>query len=102
MYKETELEVIYTREPGSLRYSGNLLINAGEVVELKPDIIHAVTGYTPDGSTSQSRALHVYHGALTQVHRHLFDWYSGEEVNFTMDNFHAMRRNQCDMAEFNQ
>ena len=100
VYQGAEVEVMYTREPGSLQHSGNLLIAAGEVVELEPDIIHAVTGHTTDGGTSQSRAIHVYHGPLTKVQRNLFDWHSGDAVDFTMENFHAMRRNKTDMPEF--
>ena len=59
--------------------------------------VHAVTA---DGD-GQSHAIHVYEGPLTQIQRSLFDWVTGEEVEFTMENFHAMARNKADMDEFN-
>lgn len=96
VYRGTEVEVLYKREPGKLRHGGNSLVRAGNVVHLGPDAIHAITA---DGSV-QSHAIHVYEGPLTQVERSLFDWTTGEKVAFSMENFHAMSRRKSDMAEF--
>ena len=65
-------------------------------MRLGPDAIHAITS---DGD-EQSIAIHVYEGPLTQVERSLFDWTTGAEVDFTMENFQAMARRKEDMAEF--
>ena len=96
VYRGTEVEVLYKRAPGKLRYGGNTLVKAGEVVRLGPEAIHAITS---DGS-EQSIALHVYEGPLTQIERSLFDWTTGEAVEFSMENFYAMARRKVDMDEF--
>ena len=97
VYRGVEVEVLYKREAGKLRHSGNSIVQTGDVVHLGHDAVHAVTA---DGD-EQSHAIHVYEGPLTQIQRSLFDWVTGEEVEFTMENFHAMARNKADMDEFN-
>ncbi|UWQ89795.1 hypothetical protein K3727_13355 [Rhodobacteraceae bacterium M382] len=96
VYRGTEVEVLYKREPGQLRHGGNTLVQAGDVVRLGPEAIHAITA---DGD-EQSCAIHVYEGPLTRIKRSLFDWTSGEQVEFSMENFHAMARRKVDMDEF--
>jgi predicted metal-dependent enzyme (double-stranded beta helix superfamily) len=96
VYRGTEVEVLYKREPDHLKHGGNKLISAGEVASLGTDAIHAITA---DG-TGQSLAIHIYQGPLTAVKRSLFDWESGAEVDFTVENFYAMRRLKSDMEEF--
>lgn len=96
VYRGTEVEVLYKREPGALRHGGNTSVPAGKVTSLGPDAIHAITAEGP----VQSHAIHVYEGPLTQVERALFDWTTGEKVDFTMENFHALARKKTDMAEF--
>jgi predicted metal-dependent enzyme (double-stranded beta helix superfamily) len=86
VYRGAEVEVLYKREPGRLKHGGNKVISAGEVASLGPDAIHAISA---EGQ-GQSHAIHVYEGPLTAVKRSLFDWASGAEVDFTMENFHAM------------
>jgi len=96
VYRGAEVEVHYKREPDRLHHSGNSTVKAGDVVQLGQDAVHAVTA---DGD-GQSHAIHVYEGPLTQIKRSLFDWDTGEEVEFTMNNFHAMARDKADMVEF--
>lgn len=96
VYRGTEVEVLYKRALGKLRHGGNTLVKAGDVVRLGPEAIHAITS---DGS-EQSIAIHVYEGPLTQIERSLFDWTTGEEVEFSMENFYAMARRKADMDEF--
>ncbi|MEO9819479.1 MAG: hypothetical protein ABJZ83_07705 [Yoonia sp.] len=95
VYRGAEVEVLYKREPGKLRHGGNSLVKAGDVVRLGPDAIHAITA-----DDKQSIAIHVYEGPLTRIKRSLFDWTTGEEVEFTMENFHAMARRKANMVEF--
>ena len=97
VYRGVEVEVFYKREPEKLQHTGNSLVRTGDVVHLSHDAVHAVTA---DGD-GQSHAIHVYEGPLTQIQRSLFDWVTGEEVEFTMENFHSMARNKVDMDEFN-
>ena len=96
VYRGVEVEVFYKRKPGKLHHSGNSPVRSGDVVHLGHDAVHAVTA---DGD-DQSHAIHVYEGELTQIQRSLFDWVTDEEVEFTMENFHAMARNKADMVEF--
>lgn len=98
VYRGTEVEAIYQRDGTQLRHLENKVINAGEVVTLKPDVIHAVTAK----GNEQSYAIHIYEGPLTRVKRALFDWNSGAQVDFTMTNFHAMRRVKAEMKEFSK
>lgn len=96
VYQGTEVEVLYKREPGQLRHGGNKQVNAGDVVSLGADAIHAITAE----GTGKSHAIHIYEGALTQKQRSLFDWGTGKEVEFSMENFHTMKRQKTDMDEF--
>lgn len=88
VYRGTEVEAMYQRGPDGLRFGGAKRIGAGSMLTLGPEAVHAVTA---DGA-GQSCAIHIYQGALTQVQRRLFNWDSGEAVDFTMENFHAMLR----------
>lgn len=96
VYRGAEIEVLYKRESGRLKHGGNKVISAGEVASLGPDAIHAISAE----GLGQSHAIHVYEGPLTAVKRSLFDWNSGAEVDFTIENFHAMQRVKSDMEEF--
>lgn len=96
VYRGTEIEVLYKREPGRLRHGGNKAVPAGDVISLGRDAIHAITSEGP----GQSHAIHIYEGPLTRVERSLFDWESGAAIAFTMENFHAMKRMKADMVEF--
>lgn len=96
VYRGAELEVMYQCESAGLRHTGNKVVSAGEVLTLPPDAIHAVSA---EGQ-SQSHAIHVYQGPLTGVTRSLFDWSTGARVEFSMDNFYAMRRQKSEMSEF--
>jgi len=97
VYSGCEVEVIYCRERDSLVWENNTSISEGQVVSLEPDIVHAVTA---EGDR-QSHALHIYEGPLTQVKRSLFDWVSGDKIEFTMDNFHAMQRKRSELNKVN-
>lgn len=96
VYRGTELEVFYKREADRLRHGGNKPVSAGELVSLGADAIHAVSAEGKE----QSHAIHVYEGPLTKIERSLFDWTTGDKVEFTMENFHAMARRKADMPEF--
>ncbi len=88
--------MLYKRQPGVLRYGGNTLVTAGEVLRLGRNAIHPVSG---EGE-GESHAIHVYEGPLKQVSRSLLDWTTGEDVEFTMENLHAMARRKTEMVEF--
>lgn len=93
VYRGTEVEVLYRREPDCLSFGGTAAVEAGSLLSLGPDAVHAVTA---DG-TVQSHAIHIYEGPLTEVKRSLFNWEDGGEVEFTTANFHTMMRKRDDV-----
>jgi len=97
VYSGCEVEVIYRREKDALAWEKNTLICEGQVMKLEPDVVHAVTA-EGDGL---SHALHIYEGPLTKIKRSLFDWVSGDKVDFTMDNFYAMQRKRSELNKIN-
>jgi predicted metal-dependent enzyme (double-stranded beta helix superfamily) len=95
VYRGTEVQVLYRREPDSLRYAGVKAVDAGVLLTLGPDAVHAVTA----NGEGQSHAIHIYQGPLTKVKRSLFNWTDGGAVDFTPENFHAMLRKRADVPE---
>ncbi len=89
-----EKNILYRREAGTLKHIKTKTVNPGEVLSLGSDGIHAVTA---DGD-EPSYALHVYEGPLMQIKRSLFDWESGEEIEFTMENFYAMQKPSAEFS----
>lgn len=87
-YSGGEKSILYRRAKSGLEEIGSVTVGSGDVVMLGEDVIHAVTA---DGDVP-SHAIHVYFGPLMTLKRDLFDWDSGEIVNFTMENFEAMKR----------
>lgn len=88
VFQGGEKNILFRREDDGLRHITSKVVRPGEVLSLGADGIHAVTA---EGD-APSRALHVYTGPLMQVTRSLFDWDTGAEIAFTMENFHAMQR----------
>ena len=87
-YAGAEHSLLYERSAGGLTQVGSATARAGEVIALDEGAIHAVTAL--DGVPSY--AVHVYFGPLMAIKRDLFDWESGQAVDFTMENFDAMKR----------
>lgn len=87
-YAGVERSLIYRRTPKGLEQTGTVDIAAGEVRLLPADVIHAVVG----ANGTPSDAIHVYLGPLMQVKRDLYDWETGQAVDFTMEAFEAMKR----------
>ena len=88
VFRGAEKNILFRREEGTLRHTATKTVCPGEVFTIGPEGVHAVTG----GGGLPSQALHVYQGPLTQVKRGLFDWDTGAEVDFTMENFDRMKR----------
>jgi len=87
VFRGAEKNILFRREDGVLRHVATKTVHPGEVFSIGPDGVHAVTG---DGG-KPSQALHVYLGPLTRVRRGLFDWVTGAEIDFTMENFDRMK-----------
>lgn len=95
VYRGSELQVLYRRDPDQLRHERNRRVDPHQVLTLSADAVHAVTS----GTDKPSHAIHVYEGPLTTIKRDLFDWSTGATVDFSMDNFHAMVRARSDVPE---
>ena len=91
VFRGAEKNILYRRDAGALKLAKNKTVGTGEVFSLGADGIHAVTA----GGDEPSLALHVYLGPLMQVERSLFDWETGDKVEFTMDNFHNMTKDRA-------
>lgn len=87
-YDGAESSILYERSEGGLKEIGNVTAKSGEVILLPEDAIHAVTA---EGDRP-SDAIHVYFGPLMSLKRDLFDWDTGEPVDFTMEAFESMTR----------
>lgn len=93
-FKGSEKSYLYRRDGNVLKHITTKVVQPGDVFSMGGDGIHAVTA---DGD-EYCHALHVYTGPLMQVKRSLFDWDTGAEVDFTMDNFHTMKRPTTDLS----
>lgn len=87
-YSGGEKSILYERTADGLKEVDTVVARAGDIIVLDKDAIHAVT--THDDQPSD--AIHVYLGPLMKLERDLFDWDSGKAVNFTLENFDAMKR----------
>lgn len=95
VYRGSEVQLLYRRDKDRLQHAGTRAVEAGETLRLGTDAVHAVTA---DGEI-QSHAIHIYEGPLMQIDRALFDWTSGHEVAFTMENFHAMQKTRAELDD---
>lgn len=94
-FRGGEKSYLYRREGNTLKHITTKTVMPGEVFSMGGHGIHAVTA---DGDT-HSHALHVYTGPLMQITRSLFDWDTGATVDFTMENFHTMKKSTADLAD---
>ncbi len=95
-YSGREKSILFKRRNDQLKFEGTEIVGSGEVLSLDDKCIHAVTA---EGDVP-SLALHVYMGPLMQLKRGLYDWETGEQVDFTLENFDAMKRPASAFPEF--
>ena len=90
LYKGAERNDFFAADPatGGLRKSSEVLLSPGDVLQIGPSAIHAVACASPE----PCEGIHVYLGALTEVHRSLFDVETGEAIAFTDENYERMAR----------
>ncbi len=95
-YAGGEKNIVFTQSGDRLVHDFTHVVKPGEVLSLDRDCIHAVTA---EGDV-RSLALHVYMGPLMQLTRGLFDWETGEKINFSMENFNQMKRPASALAAY--
>ena len=90
VYSGAERNDFYKADPetGGIRKSSEVVLEAGNVLQIGPNAIHAV------GCASEEPCLgiHVYLGELTKVERSLFDTGTGEVMTFSDDNYHRLTK----------
>lgn len=96
VYSGGEKNILFSLSGGRLHHEATHVVQQGEVLTLGADCIHAVSADVD----VPSDALHIYHGPLTRLTRGLFDWTSGAQIDFTMENFEAMKRPASDLPAF--
>ena len=94
MITGVERHLIYTKNSDSWRLENTMDAEAGRVVSLSKDALHAITS----GPNKASDALHVYMGPLTKIKRDLFDWNTGSPVEFSEENFENLKRPRSDFT----
>ena len=87
-YSGGEKNILFRPVNDQLRHEKTTVVRPGVVLSLASDCIHAVTA---EGD-APSLALHVYMGPLMRLKRSLFDWDTGQKIEFSMENFDALKR----------
>lgn len=95
-YAGAEKNILFERRDGKLQFHSTNIVEPGDILSLNEDCIHAVTA---EGDRP-SQALHVYMGPLMQLDRGLFDWDSGERIEFTLAHFDAMKRSSAELPDY--
>ena len=88
VYSGGEKNIFFRSIDNELKHEATKVVRPGEVLSLGSDCIHAVTA---EGDAS-SLALHVYMGPLMRLKRSLFDWETGQKIEFSMENFYKLKR----------
>ena len=94
-YSGSEKNIMFRQTGSTLEHERTIVVQSGDLLSLDKDEIHAVTA---DGDVP-SLSLHVYMGPLSKIKRGLFDWTSGEVVQFSQENFDKMKRLASDLPQ---
>jgi predicted metal-dependent enzyme (double-stranded beta helix superfamily) len=88
VFKGREKNYFFKNDVNGLKYKSTQIIDAGQMTSIGTDGLHAVVAEGAEDCYS----LHVYTGPLSKVKRSLFDWDTGQKVEFTDENFHRLKR----------
>ena len=89
IYSGSENNKIYTRlDNGTLTLEKEIRLQPGDVLQIQPDEIHAVSC----ASEVACCGIHVYLGRLTTVERSLFDIANSETLEFTDENYRRLTK----------
>ena len=87
VYKGTERNDFYKAGADGIVAGNGVDMTPGSVLSIGPSAIHSVVCT----SAEPSCGIHVYHGPLTRIDRHLFDLNAGETLPFTEDAYQRLR-----------
>lgn len=88
VFKGREKNLFFKNEAGGLKYKSTKIIDAGQMVSIGTDGLHAVVAEGEEDCYS----FHVYTGPLSKIKRSLFDWNTGQPLEFTDDNYHRLKK----------
>jgi|TARA_B110000211_G_scaffold226137_1_gene279314 predicted metal-dependent enzyme (double-stranded beta helix superfamily) len=88
VFKGREKNHFFKNDANGLKYQSTQIIDAGQMTSIGTDGLHAVVAEGEEDCYS----LHVYTGPLSKVKRSLFDWNTGEAIEFTDENFRRLKR----------
>jgi predicted metal-dependent enzyme (double-stranded beta helix superfamily) len=87
VYQGAERNVMWvSSDTGGIEQKTEILVNAGDVLQLGPKAIHSVSSAVDVDSC----AIHVYLGKLTTVKRSLFDTKNGITLHYDDDNYQRL------------
>jgi predicted metal-dependent enzyme (double-stranded beta helix superfamily) len=86
--KGREKHHFFKNDTNGLKYQSTQIIDAGQMTSIGTDGLHAVVAEGEEDCYS----LHVYTGPLSKVKRSLFDWDTGQALEFTDENFQRLKR----------
>jgi predicted metal-dependent enzyme (double-stranded beta helix superfamily) len=94
VFKGREKNHFFKNDANGLKYLSTQIIDAGQMTSIGTDGLHAVVAEGEEDCYS----LHVYTGPLSKVKRSLFDWNTGEAIEFTDENFHRLKRSPNELV----
>lgn len=87
VYRGTERNDFYKAGENGITPSNGVDMTPGSVVSIGPSAIHSVICTSDEPSCG----IHVYHGPLTRVERHLFDVRAGKTLAFNDEDYARLR-----------
>ena len=94
VFKGQEKNHFFKNDANGLKYQSTQITDAGQMTSIGTDGLHAVVAEGEEDCYS----LHVYTGPLSKVKRSLFDWNTGEAIEFTDENFHRLKRSPNELV----
>lgn len=94
VFKGREKNHFFKNDADGLKYKSTQIIDAGQMTSIGTDGLHAVVAEGEEDCYS----LHVYTGPLSKIKRSLFDWDTGQALEFTDENFHRLKRPACELV----
>ena len=94
VFKGREKNHFFKNDANGLQYKSTQIIDTGQMTSIGTDGLHAVVAEGEEDCYS----LHVYTGPLSKIKRALFDWDTGQALEFTDENFHRLKRPARELA----
>ena len=88
VFKGREKNLFFRNEADGLKYISTKIIDAGQMTSIGADGLHAVVAEGEEDCYS----FHVYAGPLSKIKRSLFDWDTGQALEFTDENYHHLKK----------